>query len=416
MASGRIDRTILFITLSLCMIGILMVYSSTSISPETGIQSYYYLKKHLLTFLIGIFLLLFFTNIELRIIRAMTIPLLIFSFLLLMLVFTQLGISAGGARRWLRLWPTAFQPSELAKLSMVLFLSWYMSGERYLPERFMNPGPPKIVRFLGVSEMIIPLLVMACFQVIFIKQPDFGAFMTLGILTLSMIFLSGMRLRYIASLGVILIPVIYYLIKEPYRWKRIVAFLDPWSDPTGSGFQLVQSLIAFGSGGLIGVGLGESKQKLLYLPAIHNDFIFALVGEELGLIGASIVVLLFLWLFLRGVSIAKKTKDPFCYYLTSGISLMIAIQAVVNFSVATGLAPTKGLPLPFISYGGSSLVVNMMAIGILLNISRNSDYILRDEVKKKDLIIEKKKAYVRRLKGRTKKTIDLLGCTKVVKS
>lgn len=384
MASGRIDRTILFITLSLSMIGILMVYSSTSVSPETGTQSYYYLKKHLLTLLIGILLLLSFTNIELRLIRAMAIPLLIFSFFLLMLVFTDLGISAGGARRWLRLWPTAFQPSELAKLSMVLFLSWYMSGERYLPERF--------------REMIIPLLVMASFQVIFIKQPDFGAFMTFGILTLSMIFLSGMRLKYIASLGIILIPVVYYLIKEPYRWKRIVAFLDPWSDPAGSGFQLIQSLIAFGSGGFIGVGLGESKQKLLYLPAIHNDFIFALIGEELGLIGAYIVVLLFLWLFLRGVSIAKKTKDSFSYYLASGISLMIAIQAVVNFSVATGLAPTKGLPLPFISYGGSSLVVNMMAIGILLNISRNSEYILRDEVKKKDLIIEKKKAYVRKLR------------------
>ncbi len=384
MASGRIDRTILFITLSLSMIGILMVYSSTSVSPETGTQSYYYLKKHLLTFLIGILLLLFFTNIELRVIRAMAIPLLIFSFFLLILVFTGLGISAGGARRWLRLWPTAFQPSELAKLSMVLFLSWYMSGERYLPERF--------------REMIIPLLVMASFQVIFIKQPDFGAFMTFGILTLSMIFLSGMRLKYIASLGVILIPVIYYLIKEPYRWKRIVAFLDPWSDQAGSGFQLIQSLIAFGSGGLTGVGLGESKQKLLYLPAIHNDFIFALVGEELGLIGVYIVVLLFLWLFLRGVSIAKKTKDSFSYYLASGISLMIAIQALVNFSVATGLAPTKGLPLPFISYGGSSLVVNMMAVGILLNISRNSEYILRDEVKKKDLIIEKKKAYVRKLR------------------
>ncbi len=384
MASGRIDRTILFITLILSMIGILMVYSSTSVSPETGTQSYYYLKKQLLTFLIGILLLLFFTNIDLQVIRAMAIPLLIFSFFLLILVFTNLGISAGGARRWLRLWPTAFQPSELAKLSMVLFLSWYMSGKRYLPERF--------------REMIIPLLVMASFQVIFIKQPDFGAFMTFGILTLSMIFLSGMRLRYIASLGVILIPLVYYLIKEPYRWRRIVAFLDPWSDPAGSGFQLIQSLIAFGSGGLFGVGLGESKQKLLYLPAIHNDFIFALVGEELGLIGAYMVVLLFLWLFLRGVSVAKKTKDPFSYYLASGISLMIAIQAVVNFSVATGLAPTKGLPLPFISYGGSSLVVNMMAVGMLLNISRNSEYILRDELKKKELIIEKKKAYVRKLR------------------
>lgn len=385
MVTGRIDRTLLLITLCLSLIGVLMVYSSTSISPETGTQSYFHLKKHLLTFFIGLLLMVFFAYIDLSIIRSMAIPLLLFSFFLLLLVFTGLGFSAGGARRWLRLWPTVFQPSELAKLSMVIFLSWYMARERFDFER--------------LRDILIPVFVMAAFQVVFIKQPDFGAFMTFGILTFSMIFLSGARLRYILSFGVLLIPVVYYLIKEPYRWKRIVAFLDPWRDPTGSGFQLIQSLIAFGSGGLTGVGLGESKQKLLYLPAIHNDFIFALVGEELGFIGASTVVLLFLWLFLRGMRIARNTDEDFSFYLASGISLMIAIQAVVNFAVSTGLAPTKGLPLPFISYGGSSLVVNMTAVGILLNISRHSKFIPERNIDKKERLIERKKAYVRKFRN-----------------
>jgi cell division protein FtsW len=381
MVSGRIDRTILLLTIGLSTIGIVMVYSSTSVSPETGTQSFYYLKRHLLTFFIGLVFLGVFINLDLSVIKKMAIPGLFFSFILLLLVFTNLGISAGGARRWLRLWPTAFQPSELAKLCMVLFLSWYMSRREYDPRNFWH--------------MIIPVGVMGAFQLVFIKQPDFGAFMSLGALTFSMIYLSGTRLRYITIFGVALVPVIFYLIKEPYRWKRIISFLDPWKDPTGSGFQLIQSLIAFGSGGFTGIGLGESKQKLLYLPAIHNDFIFSLIGEELGFIGASVVVLLFLWFFLRGMAVARRTSDPFAYYLASGVSLMIAIQAVVNFCVSTGLAPTKGLPLPFISYGGSSLVVNMIATGILLNISKNSEYLLKPELRKKDILMEKKKAFIK---------------------
>ncbi len=380
MVVRRSDRTIFLLTIILSLIGIAMVYSSTSVSPETGTQSFYYLKKHLITFFIGFLLMIIFMNIELSFIKKIAISWIILSIGLLLLVFTDLGISAGGARRWLRLWPTAFQPSEFAKLSFVLFLAWYMSRKDYDPHSF--------------KHMIIPVSVMGVFQLIFVKQPDFGAFMSLGILTLSMIYLSGMRIRYIASLSVILIPVVYYLIKEPYRWKRIVSFLDPWKDSTGSGFQLIQSLIAFGSGGITGVGLGESKQKLLYLPAIHNDFIFSLIGEELGFLGASLVVLLFMWLFVRGMSVARLARDSFSYYLASGISLMIGIQAIVNFAVSTGLAPTKGLPLPFISYGGSSLVVNMIAVGLLLNVSRNSNYILK-EGKPRDILMEKKKAIVR---------------------
>jgi cell division protein FtsW len=222
---------------------------------------------------------------------------------------------------------------------------------------------------------------MAVFQIIFLKQPDFGAVMSLALLTISLLFISGIKLRYLLSLGALSIPVIIKLISEPYRWKRVAAFLDPWKDSQGSGFQLVQSFIALGSGGIRGVGLGESKQKLSFLPEVHTDFIFSLIGEEVGFIGAAFVVVLFTILFIRGIVITRKAKDPFAYYLAFGISIMIAIQAVINFAVVTGMVPTKGLPLPFISYGGSSLIVNMVAIGLLLNVSRTAGYKAEDQEK-----------------------------------
>jgi cell division protein FtsW len=307
------------------------------------------------------------------------IYLLVFSFILLVLVFVpKIGISAGGARRWLRLWPSTFQPSELVKLSMVIFLARYMSLPAYRTDSFRS--------------FMIPVALMGLFQLIFLKQPDFGAAMSLCLLTIAMLVLSGMRLRYIMLLGLLLVPVSVKLLMEPYRLKRILAFLDPWKDPQGAGFQLVQSFIALGSGGLTGVGLGESKQKLSFLPESHTDFIFSLVGEELGFIGVFSLVGLFLVLFLRGISIANRTKDLFGYYLASGLSMMIALQALINFSVTAGLVPTKGLPLPFVSYGGSSLLINMMAIGILLRLSRGED--MRRVVDKTETLIKRKKAFM----------------------
>jgi cell division protein FtsW len=180
-------------------------------------------------------------------------------------------------------------------------------------------------------------------------------------------------MRFLASLLVLALPVVVKLAMEPYRLRRITSFLDPWKDPQGSGFQLIQSFISLGSGGLTGLGLGESKQKLAYLPAKHTDFIFCLVGEELGLLGASVVIALFVALFIRGISVAGRAKDRFLYFLAYGLTLMIAVQALVNFSVVTGMVPTKGLPLPFMSYGGSALLVNMALIGLLLRISRGDE-------------------------------------------
>lgn len=373
--TGRYDRWVLAIMMVLVAIGLVAVYSSTSvISPDVvqklekkgqAVSQFGFVRKQVLTMLLGIVALVIAARVPIAYVRKAAIPLLAVSLFLLLLVFTQMGISAGGARRWLRVWPSAFQPSELVKIAMVVFLAWYMSLERYRSDAF--------------RMFLIPIGVMGAFQVVFLKQPDFGAVMSLGLLTLSLLFLSGVRLRYLLSLGVVAAPVLAKLISEPYRWKRVTAFLDPWKDPQGAGFQLIQSFIALGSGGASGVGLGEGKQKLSYLPEVHTDFIFSLIGEELGFIGAVFVVVLFFFLFLRGIAIARKAADLFSYYLAFGISVMLATQALVNFAVVTGMVPTKGLPLPFISYGGSSLIVSMVAIGLLLNISRGHQAVVGEE-------------------------------------
>ena len=358
---GRYDRWLLFITVLLIGFGALMIYSTTSVvTPalaKRGVSEFYYFKRHIFTILAGFSFMFLAYRLKPSTIKKMAIPLLIFSFVLLILVFLpSIGVSAGGARRWIRLWPSTFQPSELVKLSMVIFLARYISMPEYRTDSFIS--------------FIKPIFIMIIFQIAILKQPDFGAAMSLAFLTFAMLFLSGTRLRYLASLLVFAMPVIFKLVTEPYRLRRLISFLDPWEDAQGSGFQLVQSFIALGSGGLAGVGLGSSKQKLSYLPESHTDFIFSIIGEEFGFIGVSVVIALFLLLFIKGISIANKAKDEFVYYLAIGLSLMISLQALINFAVATGLVPTKGLPLPFVSYGGSALLVNLAAIGILLNISK----------------------------------------------
>jgi cell division protein FtsW len=201
-------------------------------------------------------------------------------------------------------------------------------------------------------------------------QPDFGGAITVGLIAFVMLFLSGTPLRYILTVSVAALPFVIKLLMEPYRRERLFAFLDPWKDRYGSGFQLVQSFIALGRGGLKGVGLGESRQKLSFLPEVNTDFIFSLIGEELGFIGVITVLGLFLFFFIRGMKIAAKAQSPFSYYLSFGLTIMVTLQALMNIAVVTGIVPPKGLPLPFISYGGSSLLVNFMIAGTLLKLSR----------------------------------------------
>lgn len=364
------DKSLFFLMLLLMVFGALMIYSSTSVvTPlfaKKKITEFYYFKRHLFTMALGTAALLIAYRLKPSLLKQLSVPLLVFSFVLLLLVFLpSIGVTAGGARRWIRLWPTTFQPSELVKLAMVIYLAQYMSAPAYQTEKF--------------GSFVTPVIVMAVFQVVFLMQPDFGATMSLGLLTFGMLFISGMRLRYLASVLVLALPVIYKLLLEPYRLRRITSFLDPWKDPQGSGFQLIQSFISLGSGGITGLGLGESKQKLSFLPASHTDFIFCLVGEELGLIGATIVIVLFLLLFVRGITIAHRAEDRFRIYLAYGLTMMISIQALINFAVVTGMVPTKGLPLPFMSYGGSALLVNMAVIGMLLRISKGDDEVIAED-------------------------------------
>jgi cell division protein FtsW len=355
------DKPLLVLTVLLIIIGSLMIYSSTSVITgplsRKGISEFFYFKRHLFTVLVGAVCLVGAYKIPLPLLKKAAPWFLGFSLILLFIVFVPgIGIAANGARRWIRLWPSTFQPSELVKLAMVVFLARYLSSEKYSTDSFRS--------------FARPICVMAVFQGVMLKQPDFGAAMSLAFLTISMLFFAGTRMRYLMSLSLLSLPVIYILVKTPYRLKRVLSFLDPWNDSLGSGFQLIQSFIALGSGGIDGLGIGGSKQKLAFLPEAHTDFIFSIIGEEFGFAGAIIVVAIFFFIFMRGIVIANRWKDPFACYLAVGLTLMITLQALINIAVTTGMVPTKGLPLPFISYGGSSLMINMAAIGILLNISR----------------------------------------------
>lgn len=356
-------RGIYIPVLALVGIGVVMVYSSTALmsTKEFG-SSFHYLKSHLFTVFVGLAAMLLLSQINYLRLRPLAIILLVFALILLGLVFIPgIGLSANGARRWIRLWPTTFQPSEFVKLALVFFLADYMAKNSHRMKDFRY-------------GIMIPAGIMLLFQGIIIIQPDFGAVMSLGILTMGMIFLGGVRLRHLGACILCALPVIFFLlVSKPYRVKRITAFIDPWADPLGSGFQLVQSFIAFGRGSIFGVGIGGSKQKLSFLPEVHTDFIFSLIGEELGLIGVMVVVGLFLWLFVKGIVIARGASDSFSYYLAFGLTMMIGCQALINFAVTTGLMPTKGLPLPFISYGGSAQLINMAAMGILISIAKRNE-------------------------------------------
>ncbi len=356
-------RGIMVSVLMLVGIGILMVYSSTAfMSMQKYGSGFHYLWNHLFTVFIGVGAMLVLSKIDYKKSRPLIYVLLGTSLVLLLLVFMPgIGISANGARRWLRLWPTTFQPSEMVKVVMVIFLADYMDKNIHRMKEFKH-------------GILIPMGIMLVFQGIIIFQPDFGAVMSLGILTVSLLIIGGANLKHIGGMVIFSMPVIYLLVtSSPYRMKRVMCFTDPWKDQFDCGFQLVQSFIAFGNGRFFGVGLGGSKQKLYFLPEGHTDFIFSLIGEELGLLGVLVVAGFFLWFFIKGIQISTKTKDPFSYFLTLGLTMMIVVQAIINFAVSTGLMPTKGLPLPFISYGGSALLINMAAVGILINISMNNE-------------------------------------------
>ncbi len=334
-----------------------MVFSSSAVSAaqEFG-DPYYYLKRQLMWAFLGSLAMIFVMEIDYFRYAKYIELFLIGSFILLGLVLVA-GISSHGSSRWLGVGFLRIQPSEVMKLAMVLFLS-----------KSMSRHPERIQSFSGFIPYLL-VLGLACGLILY--QPDLGSAVVLAGTTYLLFAAGGARIShlfFLALAGMALIALA--IIMAPYRMNRFMAFLDPWADPLGDGFQTIQALLALGSGGLFGLGLGCSRQKLFWLPARHTDFIYAIIGEELGFIGAFLVLVLFFLFLWRGYKIAISSPDNFAGLLSVGITTMIAFQAVINLGVVTGSLPVTGITLPFISYGGSSLIFSLIGVGILLNISR----------------------------------------------
>jgi cell division protein FtsW len=360
------DRKLFIVTLALCLIGVVMVFSASAMTASEQFGAgYIFLLRQLIYVVLGIAGMFWLMNMDYRKLRQPSVVFtgLALSFVLLVGVFFL--DRSHQTHRWFRMGPFSFQPSEMAKLALIIFLAWFLELRR-LPRNFgVNDPLRSLVAALGTT------LVMAALVV---KEPDMGTAFMIVLISMVMLFVAGLSYRYIAGTVLAAIPTIYLLIvRVPYRLQRFEAFLHPELDPKGAGFQLLQSLISVGSGGMTGVGLMESRQKLFFLPEAHTDFIYAIIGEELGFIGAVVVLALFAVYGWRGFVAAMKAGDDFGKFLGLGITTMVVGQALINLSVVLGMMPTKGIPLPFISYGGSSLFAMLLATGVLLNISQQTD-------------------------------------------
>jgi len=353
-------------TLALCLVGAIMVFSASAVmAREQYGNGSYFLLRQLLWLALGLGAMMAAMNLDYRKLRR---PQVIFPALLgvlLMLAGVFFLDKSHATHRWIRLGPASLQPSELAKLAVIFYLAWFLEMRRQ-PDSFgINDWKHTIL------PAILPVLVLVGLIVL---EPDLGTAVEIFIIAVAMMYVAGLNGKYIVGVGLAALPVIYLLIvRVPYRLERVIAFLNPTADPQGRGFQLMQSLIAVGSGGFTGVGLMESKQKLFYLPEAHTDFIFAVLCEELGFIGGAIVLSLFVIYGWRGIRSAFRTTDDFGRLAALGITVMTLSQAMINLGVVLGMMPTKGIPLPFISSGGSSLLVMLLATGVLLNISRQAD-------------------------------------------
>ena len=340
------DIVIFLITLALLSIGVVMVFSASSVSARAVYDdTYYFLKRQLAWAGLGLVTMIITMQVDYRIWKKVAWLALIATILLLIAVLIPgIGVAIRGSRRWIDIGPIPFQPSEIAKIVMVLFMASFLSD--------------RIGRIHKFSQgLLAPLVILGVVFGLIVLEPDFGTGGTIVAVSLAALGVPGLVVMAIAA---------------PYRARRFLAFLDPWEDPLGSGFHIIQSLLALGSGGLFGVGLGRSRQKFLYLPMQHTDFIFAIIGEELGFTGAAMVLIFYFLFAWRGLRIAIATSDAFGKLLAVGITTMIVFQAIINIGVVSGVLPITGITLPLISSGGSSLVTTLAAIGVLLNISKHS--------------------------------------------
>lgn len=359
---NAVDFTLLFVTILLVIIGIIMIFSASSASAYYAHgDSYFFLKKQMMWAVLGLISMFILSRFNYKNYDRLSKHILIAGLLSLLLVFIPgLGVTVNEATRWIAIGGNTIQPSEFAKLAMVIYVAGALSKKKEEVRSFVRG----VIPFLLVTGIVFGLIML---------QPDFSTGVSIVAIVLVMLFISGAHIGHLLGLtlpGVVAITLL--MITEPYRLRRWTSFLDPFKDPRDSGYQAIQSLYALGSGGLFGLGLGRSRQKFFYIPLPQNDFIFSIIGEELGFIGTATIVFLFMLLVWRGVRIALHAPDFFSSILASGIVAMIAIQVIMNIAVVTSSMPVTGIPLPFISAGGSSLLFTLSAVGILLNISRET--------------------------------------------
>jgi len=353
------DVTLAATLVGLIAFGVVMVYSASAVYASNMFDDgFHFLVRQTAFAVVALLVMILFTQINLSLLRRSTYPVLLVAVLLMIAVALGMGRSAGGATRWLAIGPVNVQPAELAKLAMIMWLAHSLAKKSNRVRTFSIGFLPHV--------LVAGLLMLLC-----LAQPDFGSAVMIALLTFVVLFAAGAKAGYLLGCILLAVPVGYAAIaSSPYRMRRIKAFLEPFEHRQGAGYQITESLMSFGSGGWTGVGLGDSRQKLLFLPEAHTDFISAIIGEELGFIGVVLLCAAFAWIVFRGLRAAWRAQDEYAGYLAAGMTLFIGLQAFTNLAVAMGLLPTKGLALPFVSYGGSSLLVNAAAAGIILNTSR----------------------------------------------
>ncbi|MDD9301088.1 MAG: putative lipid II flippase FtsW [Desulfobacter sp.] len=357
------EKSILFPVLLLAGIGIVMVYSaSSSISMEEHNTLFYYMKRQSIFLALSLGVMFTAASFPYKLYKSIAYIILLVAIALLVAVLVPgLNVKAGGAYRWLNLGGFTFQPAEFAKLALIIFLAYSLSKKQETIQQFS-------IGFLPHA------MIFGLFALLIINQPDFGTIVVLAMICWGMMFVAGVRLLHLLSPLPLIIPIVYFLVfKVEYRLLRITTFLNPWDDPYNTGYQITNSLKAFGAGGFFGKGIGLGMQKMHYLPEPHTDFIFSIIGEELGLIGVVVILTLYGIILFTGTKIAREADSAFGAITAAGITLYIGVQVIINTGVALGVLPTKGLTLPFISYGGTSLIINMAAMGILMNIGAQTD-------------------------------------------
>lgn len=358
----HIDYTFAAVVLMLLAFGLIMVFSASSASAHYRMEdTFYYIKRQFLWAVLGLIFMYGVSHIPYKVYHKLALPILGGAVLLLIVVLTPLGIEINGAQRWLGFSILTFQPSEIAKFALVIFLAKSLSENRDILEKFWG-------------GFMIYLAVIGIVAVLILLEPHMSGAMIICGVGVVMLFAAGAKLSHFGYLAApALAAVAGMILVAPYRMQRVLTFLDPFSDMLGSGFQIVQSLYAIGSGGLFGLGLGQSRQKFLYLPEPQNDFIFSIICEELGFVGALLVIMLFVVLIWKGIQISLKAPDAFSSLLVIGITSLIGIQVILNIAVVTSSMPATGIPLPFFSYGGTSLFLLLIGMGIVLNVTRHID-------------------------------------------